>query len=258
MLKALALRLKDPPIVEVVCGFFFAPLPGLDPLVVGKYWSEEKERHGFPNRQLQPPVADVPGVLLGGGVGPLRSWLISEHDEYVLQIQPDRFYFNWRKRGGDYPHFNDYGDTTGVLSRSLKEFEAFARFASATLGQSPRPTRLELAKIDWLVNPKHYRSYSDLRAILPVLGRLPPLADDPTVHVSFAGEREGFLLQFGLTNAVLGADMSSAVQMETRVTARDVGANPRETFVAMNRVVNSIFFETIPESEFYRFGGTVA
>ena len=119
-----ALRLKDPPIVEVVCGFFFPALAGLDPILIGKYWAEHKEAHGYPKRQLQPPVADRPGFFLGDGVGPLRSWLVSGTDEYLLQIQPDRFYFNWRKREGAYPHFNDYEPTKGVLSRSLLELAA--------------------------------------------------------------------------------------------------------------------------------------
>lgn len=74
----MAPRLEDRPIVEVVCRFFFPPLPGLDPLLVGKYWAEEKQTHGYPNGQLQPPVTDRPGLVLGNGVGPLRAWLVSD------------------------------------------------------------------------------------------------------------------------------------------------------------------------------------
>ncbi len=123
MVKPLTPRLKDPPIVEVVCGFFFSPLPGLDPLMVGKYWAEQKEKSGYKNRQLQPPVTDRPGLTFADGVAPVRSMLISDTDEYVLQIQPDRFYFNWRRREGHhYPHFNDYKEGEGVLTKGLREF----------------------------------------------------------------------------------------------------------------------------------------
>ncbi|MGA3122902.1 MAG: TIGR04255 family protein [Polyangiaceae bacterium] len=249
-------RLKDPPIVEVVCGFFFSPLARLDPITVGKYWSEKKER-AFPKTQLQPPVADRPGVRLGDGIGPLRCWLIGEHDEYLLQIQPDRFYFNWRKREGEYPHFNDYGEKTGVLSRSLAEFEQFAEFASAALGQTPKPGRLELAKIDLLTSPKHWEHYSDLQSVLPMLGKLPKITEDPSVTVSFEGEREGFQLQFGLTNAVLAPDMSAAVQIETRVTTRHAVSDDRETFVKMNALANQVFFESLADAEYARFGGLI-
>ena len=144
-------RLKDPPILEVVCGFFFPALAGLDPILVGKYWAEQKEKHGFPNRQLHGPVVERPGFLVAEGVGPLRSWLVSASEEYVLQIQPDRFYFNWRKREAQYPHFNDYGETKGVLSQSLAEFDQLGAFARDVLGEAPKPVQLQLAKTDLLL-----------------------------------------------------------------------------------------------------------
>ena len=110
---------------------------------------------------------------MGDGVGPLRAWLVSTPDDYVLQIQPDRFYFNWRKREGAYPHFGDYEPTKGVLSRSLSELAELGDFTLGALGQKPKPTQLELAKIDFLVSPKHWSDHADLAKVLPVLGRLP-------------------------------------------------------------------------------------
>jgi uncharacterized protein (TIGR04255 family) len=248
-------RLKDPPILEVICGFFFPALSGLDPILVGKYWAEHKEGHGFPNRQLKPPVADRPGFFFGDEVGPLRSWLVSASDEYVLQIQPDRFYFNWRKRKGEYPHFNDYEPTKGVLSRSLSEFAGLSDFSLATLSQAPKPTQLELAKIDLLVSSRHWSNYSDLALVLPVLGTLPKITEEPTVSLSLDGERAGFRLHFALTSAVLAADMSPAIQIETRVTAHEPGNDMRKTFEAMNTVANEVFFETVSRTELKRFGG---
>ncbi len=221
-----------------------------------KYWAEKKQLRGFPKTQLQPPVADHLGLRLGDGIGPLRCWLIGERDDYVLQIQPDRFYFNWRKRDGEYPHFNDYGEKKGVLSRSLSELDEFFEFTSAVLGQRPKPTRLELAKIDHLSSPKNWSDYADLTSALPMLGRLPKITEEPTVNFSFSGQRDGFQLQFGLTNAVLAADMSPTVQIETRVTANDVGADLRRTFEAMNAVANEVFFETAGGQP-QRFGGQI-
>jgi uncharacterized protein (TIGR04255 family) len=248
-------RLQSPPIVEVVCGFFFQPIGGLDPIMVGKYWSERKQHAGYPKTQLHPPVADRAGVFFGDGVGPIRCWLIGEGDEYVLQIQPDRFYFNWRKRGGEYPHFNDYGGNTGVLTRSLLEFQEFSAFLRTSLGHAPKPSRLELAKIDLIGNPTHWSSYSDLRVVLPILGKLPSIGEEPAVNLFFGGEHDGCHLQLSVTNAVLGSEMSAAVQIETRVTAKDAGTEMRETFTKMNDLANKLFFETIAPDALGRFGG---
>jgi uncharacterized protein (TIGR04255 family) len=256
MLHPVTTRLKDPPLVEVVCGFFFQPIPGLDPLVVGKYWSQHKEKGGFPKKQLQPPVTEQI-VSLEQGVGPLRCWLISDNDEYVLQIQPDRFYFNWRNRAGKYPHFNDYGDSRGVLSLSLSEFAAFDHFIGETLEQRIELTRVELAKIDLLRSPKHWADYNDLTKMLPMLARLPQIIPDPAVNLSFVGERDNFDVRFRLATSVLSDDMSLAVQMETRVgtAAKDVEGT-KLSFKAMNDVANRIFFETVDANELKRFGGT--
>lgn len=256
MLNALAARLKAPPIVEVVCGFFFPPIPGLDSMAVGQYWAEKK-RDVYPTKQLHPPVVDRPGfVSFSDGVGPLRSWLVSDPDEYVLQIQPDRFYFNWRKRKGEYPHFNDYEGTEGVLTRTLREFEEFGRFCEKELGHTTRTTGLDLAKIDLLTRPTHWKDYADLARVLPMLKDLPQITEEPTLHLSLVGRRGEFQVHFGITNAVLASDMSPGVQIETRVTA---GPSPdtRLTLSSMNELANNVFFGTLDKSELHRFGGLI-
>jgi uncharacterized protein (TIGR04255 family) len=254
MLRRLVKRLKDPPLVEVACGFFFTPIARLDPILVGKYWAEQKQGQGFPTTQLQPPVTDQPSLFVGGAVGPLRCWLISEHEDYVLQIQPDRFYFNWRKREAGYPHFEG---EHGILAQALEEFGSFTKFLHASVGLSPTPSRIELAKINLLMNPKHWTSYSHLTALLPMLGQLPQITADPSVNLAFVGVRGGFDLQFTMTNAVFASDMSPAVQIETRLMAKDMGIAAPATFAAMNGVANDIFFETVAEPELSRFGGVV-
>lgn len=254
----MAPRLKAPPIVEVVCGFIFAPLAGLDPLVVGKYWSKHKEKDGYREHQLHPAVSDRPGLSLTEGLGPLRCWLIKETDDYVLQIQPDRFYFNWRKRAEAYPHFTNQDGAEGVLAKSLREFAQFGQFCKEELAleRTPAPVRFELAKVDLLVSPAHWKDYSDLNSVLPMLKQLPRITDEPTLSLSLVGPRDRFQVQFGLTNVGLSADMSPAVKMETQVTA-DASENAEVRLGAMNDTANEIFFGMIAEAEFGRFGGLI-
>jgi uncharacterized protein (TIGR04255 family) len=258
MLNTLAHRLKDPPIIEVVCGFFFPPVAGLDPLVVGKYWAEKKDREGYHERQLHPAVSDRPGISVSETPGPFRCWLIKDTDDYILQIQPDRFYFNWRKRTSGYPHFTSRDGSEGVLTKSLREFQEFSTFCEAepSLKQALKPLRLELAKVDLLVNPTHWRDYSDLTLVVPMLGNLPPITDDPTLNLSLVGQRDGFLVQFGLTNFALAPDMSQAVKLETTVTAA-VSGDPHATLTSMNDTANKVFFGTLSKTEFHRFGGLI-
>jgi uncharacterized protein (TIGR04255 family) len=253
MLNTVALRLKDPPLVEVVCGFFFPPLD-LDPIIVGKYWADKKEAQGYGHHQVHAAVSDRPGLALSDNMGPLRCWLINDADDFVIQIQPDRFYFNWRKRKSVYPHFTDRDGIDGVRTKSIREFEEFRAFCSSNLKESPTATRLELTKVDLLTNPQHWQNYTDLQSVLPILGKLPQIANEPSLNMSLEGQRDNFQVQFTLTNVVLAEDMSPAVKIETRVNAVAT-PNMGTTLSAMNETANQIFFDTLNVDELSRFGG---
>lgn len=141
--------LRTPPIVEVVCGFMFDEIPSLDAMLVGKFWSSKSD--AYPRRELKPPVRESSGFTVLEGVGPIRCWLISARDEWVVQVQPDRFYFNWRKRGDSYPRFGDHDGARGVLSQALEEFGAFTAFCEKETQEQCRLGRIELTKIDDVV-----------------------------------------------------------------------------------------------------------
>ena len=234
----LAGRLKDPPIVEVVCGFFFSPLTDLDPMAIGKYWSEHKQKGNppFPKKKIMNPVADRPSLTFSDEPGPLRCWLLSESEDYLVQIQPDRFYFNWRKREGDYPHFNTRDGKEGVLERGLREFDEFSKFCCASLGGTPKAFRLELTKIDLLEQGKYFRDFQELATLLPVVDQAMKItkSSEPMLHLSISDLKDGHHIQLQLPTAVVDADMKPALKMETRV-ATDLGdESPKEKFSRMN------------------------
>ena len=173
-------RLPAPPIVEVVCGVRFERLP-LDPLLLGAYW--EPKRTNFPRHELHPPIYDRGPVTPEYPFTP-RVWLVSESGEFLLQIQADRFYVNWRKGEGDYPRFSDHPQSRGVLSRVIEEFEGFADFCKRAIGISPVLERVELTKIDAFRKGLHWKNLADLVQMLPILSGVRSLADseDPIVN----------------------------------------------------------------------------
>jgi uncharacterized protein (TIGR04255 family) len=64
------------------------------------------------------------GIGIGIGADLPRSWFISEDDEHVVQLQPDRLIVNWRMRphGGPYPRYAE------VRRRFVAAHEALATF----------------------------------------------------------------------------------------------------------------------------------
>ncbi|MBI2390491.1 MAG: TIGR04255 family protein [Deltaproteobacteria bacterium] len=244
-------HLREPPIVEVVCGFSFDAMAVLDPVAIGLYW--HRRRQDFPAKQLHPAVGQAPGIVLG--LGPLRTWLVSENGEHVVQVQQDRFYFNWRGRGARYPHFNTY-EERGVLDRCLDEFVQFSAFCQEELGKRPAPTGLELAKIDMLEQGRHWSDFTDLGRVVPALSGLRSVLQSPQPVLQMQmfearGDRE---IHVQINNAVVTSTFVRGVQIETRIVASSSG-EPRSTFSELNEMANATFRALIPETEWHRFGG---
>jgi uncharacterized protein (TIGR04255 family) len=105
---------RDPPVNEVVVGVQFVRLP-ITGAHVGRFWGLVADR--YPRIEEHPPLEPQIETLTPKlGIAHLqfsmeppytRHWLISRDDAELLQLQPDRFLFNWRARpgAGEYPHF---------------------------------------------------------------------------------------------------------------------------------------------------------
>ena len=90
-----------------------------------------------------------------------RVWFVHSDDSRVIQVQKDRFIFNWRRRNDEYPSFD-------VVYPEFQDY--FAEFRSALKElQLPRimPNRLELKYINIIDENITLDSYGDLTQIFP-------------------------------------------------------------------------------------------
>lgn len=188
----------------------FDPLP-IDVFLLGIYWDERKA--DYPGRSLQAPLADEPVLMLDVGQG--RAWFESADRRWLLQVQHDRLYSNWRAFGGDYPGFAGNATDPGLLHRALAEFALFGGFCESRFGARPTPRRVEITKINQLQRDKDWSTAEDLSNLLPVVSAFD--------HVRRGGRRE-ITLQF-------------AEQWEresVRVSVRSVPQNTSEDFGALH------------------------
>ena len=124
---------EKPPVVEVVLSIQFEPLVNLTNAHLGLLWGEYRER--YPKTQSFAPIEPVKeefGVpsltqeikfqLQPAPV--LRSWFKNDAEVGLIQIQQDRFVYNWvtGKEGGDYPRY------VFVRDEFKKEFKIFQDF----------------------------------------------------------------------------------------------------------------------------------
>jgi uncharacterized protein (TIGR04255 family) len=124
-------KFARPPIFEVVCGAVFS---GKRPLVtadIGAYWQRVRDffpkvedAAPLPNMVEQPGVGAIP-VFEFSNLPPLRrAWFFSADGRNLIQLQQDRFLFNW-KRASDEDSYPSYAVVIEQFDRHLAGFLEF-------------------------------------------------------------------------------------------------------------------------------------
>jgi uncharacterized protein (TIGR04255 family) len=161
---------RNPPLDEVVCGIRFEPLADFKLPHTGVLW--ERFRSEFPNiEHVVPIIGDDGTVAIDAATGAPwpRLWLSNASGDGLIQFQPDRLYYNWRRRDTEYPRFH----------RIFPQFEN-VRFTLEdvlrSLGQPPITTvEHELTYINHIPQGEGWESTRDLNQVVPVFS---PTADD--------------------------------------------------------------------------------
>ena len=107
---------KKPPVIEVAIGVQFAQLKGFTAAHVGHYWDTVRDHFG--RVKEQPPIMHVvepdeldemrpPALAFSTQPDLPRTWFIDDGGNYLIQLQRDKFLYNWRKQAPDdvYPRF---------------------------------------------------------------------------------------------------------------------------------------------------------
>jgi uncharacterized protein (TIGR04255 family) len=165
----------NPPIIELVMGVQFSPLPKLTAGHFGLFWKELGDDWTEP--QDAPPIEDQfelfdsPRWRMAADVrvriGPLplpgRFLLRHRNEDRLLQIQASRFHLNWRKRKGFYPSYKQ------LISEFEDIFARFATFTEKTGLGTLAPNQWELTYIDAFAAGEYWNTPADWATILPGL-----------------------------------------------------------------------------------------
>ena len=151
---------KRPPVDEVVCGFRFERLRELKVPHIGLLW--EKLRNEYPTAQHAVPIATDNSLPVDEATGiPLpRVWFLSKADNELIQFQLDRFYYNWRHRGDDYPRFPSI---IKKFENAKRHLDAFAK--ELELG-TIKPLEYELTYINHIPAGHGWEKIDDLPKVI--------------------------------------------------------------------------------------------
>ena len=165
---------KKPPVVEVVWSAQFLPLPWLTAAHTGLFW--ETIRADYPDCEEQPPVErqDESEELLRPAQfqtvffqkPPLcRQWFISKSGTDLVQLQQDRFCFNWRRVKADdyYPRY-DY-----MRSQFTDRWKQFCGFAKSQSGELPTVDLLEMTYVNHIFKGDGWDVPGEIGKIFPAI-----------------------------------------------------------------------------------------
>ena len=161
-----------PPVIEVVWSLQFSELSWLRAPDTGAFWSricaeypkcEEKPPIGraIEAEEVLAPQQNAPEIL---AIAPLnRQWFISETGTELVQLQRDRFCYNWRKtRPGDVYPRHDH-----MKERFHENWESFCDFVEGTEHGLPQVDQCELTYINHLPQDEGWSQVGDIHKLFP-------------------------------------------------------------------------------------------
>ena len=168
------LDFEKPPVDEVVLSVVFRTLNGLLAPHLGEIWQEFKQ-DGFVHLVEQPPIPSAveqfpnpiqEAQLHISNVPDLaRIWFISADDSEIIQVQRDRFTFNWRKseEQQQYPGFSS------IFERFEEFYNRFGLIIKDLQIGSVNPLQYELTYIDQLFRGDGWDTLDDIEQVYTML-----------------------------------------------------------------------------------------
>ena len=146
-------KYKNPPVVETVLGVQFPELEGFRATHFGLYWDSLRSRYPevadqarldpvqerFPRPLIPQPQLQVMRQLPLG-----RLWLTAESGAELIQVQSDRFLFNWRRRDSE----SEYPSYETNSKMFFKELDGFRQFCREKQLPDPAPESCEVTYVN--------------------------------------------------------------------------------------------------------------
>ena len=169
-------KFSTPPVVEVALSVQFES-PVLAAPLLWRRWSQVDDQ--FPHVQEVPPVIPVietfdqpprtggPHVELRVSSAPLpiRLWMMTSSKTELVQLQPDRFGYNWRKLSpkDQYP---SYAVIRGKFSTQWTDFE---RFIAENKLERLAPVQCEVTYVNHIRSQGIWADHSEIQKVIPSL-----------------------------------------------------------------------------------------
>lgn len=155
---------KKPPVIEVACGIAFNKIEQFKAPHLGLFW--KKLRAEYPICQHAPPLGfppEPPESVVEFEIPLPRIWFINGKKNGLIQLQNNRFFYNWRKMPVDepYPHYQT------VIKKFKTNLDIFQKFLEEEKLGSLNPTECELTYVNHILMGKGWNTISDIHEVMP-------------------------------------------------------------------------------------------
>lgn len=163
-----------PPVVEVALSSEFVPPAALNEAHLGGFWSSQ--RAVFPKVFVRPPIGPSnedfaldrawipPPVRFAiSGQPRCRFQLASDDEQWMCQVQSDRFVMNWRKRRDEYPRYQR------TLEQFRQVWRTFCEFVQVAIGETLTPTTWEVTYVNQVPQGELWKRVEDWPEVFPGL-----------------------------------------------------------------------------------------
>lgn len=148
------LSFKAPPLIEVSFSIQFEPIENFHLGFIGLTWNTFRDR--YPNVEIAnqlPHQIEKFGVISRKRPPSFtfqeetevpRLLIVSEDSQYIIQIQKDRFIFNWR----NFENLNEYPRYPQIKKKVLGELGVFTKFLADSEFAPPTINQIEVTYIN--------------------------------------------------------------------------------------------------------------
>lgn len=184
---------ENPPIVETAVGVQFTPSPGMTSGHFGWYWKNGLDQSWTKTAEA-PPILEqferfgerrawslpIPQFKFEQAIS-TRLQIISESDDRVIQLQNNRFIYNWRKKDARYPRFE------AIYPEFMEKLRGFRDFLRTAGLEDISPNQWEITYINHVPKGELWSSPEDWHNVFPGL-YFPPTSRDLVRFENLTGE----------------------------------------------------------------------
>jgi len=169
---------NKPPVIETVLSIQFAPIHSLSILHAGLYWA--KIRENYPEAAVRPPLGQAKEEFssrnrkkpeFGFEVitePSLRCWFTHRDMNQLIQVQKDRFIYNWKKANDTetYPRYER------IKEKCLLEWKGFLEFLAEEHLGAPEANQCEVTYVNHIEYGQGWKTFGELNNVIAPLSHL--------------------------------------------------------------------------------------